>query len=588
MERELKRNNFFLKTVYGKYVIASVLSMLAASMGGMIDTVIVGRFLGETGLAAMSLVSPVYLFYYTIGAVIGMGGSIAANLYIGKNDYEAYRQVFSLSFWMTAVVCVVTTSAALLFIEPLLSLLGGEGLVKEYAADYLFWYIIGGSGTLFIYLPLNFLKCEGKPEDSSLLFLMSSGLNVALTWLFMSPVCGMGMKGASIATGLSMSLTALIGLYLLFCRTCNIRLVKMRPTVRMMGEILVCGSPNGCNNLLNALKILLINGMFLRIGAAVYLPVFSLVKSVSDLVTGVIVGVASALMPIVGVFLGEKDAGSIRRVCQRAMGLGGILTVGLSFLIALFPQMLCFLFNITESSAREGSRGAMICLAVSFLFAFPNLMMSGYFNTIRRSMLSNLILSLRLVIYLGPAGLLLGSFAGAKGIWASLAAADMLTLGTVLLVVKAIRRRSPCLDRYLLDTSIEGEGEISFSVRNTVEDIMFASNKITDFCESSGIGVKKTMQVSLAIEEMLTVIITYCMDREKEQFIDIRIVKTGEDVLLRIRNSGKIFDPVSFYEENRECEEMADQVLGIKMIAGTAKKIEFRETFGMNNLLIQF
>lgn len=116
-----------MKTVYGKYVIASVLSMLAASMGGMIDTVIVGRFLGETGLAAMSLVSPVYLFYYTIGAVIGMGGSIAANLYIGKNDYEAYRQVFSLSFWMTAVVCVVTTSAALLFIEPLLSCLAAKG-----------------------------------------------------------------------------------------------------------------------------------------------------------------------------------------------------------------------------------------------------------------------------------------------------------------------------------------------------------------------------------------------------------------------------------------------------------------------------
>ena len=83
-------------------------------------------------------------------------------------------------------------------------------------------------------------------------------------------------------------------------------------------------------------------------------------------------------------------------------------------------------------------------------------------------------------------------------------------------------------------------------------------------------------------------IITYCMDEEKEQFIDIRIVKIGEDALLRIRNSGKIFDPVSFYEENREREEMEERVLGIKMIAGTAKKIEFRETFGMNNLMIRF
>ncbi len=521
MERELRRNNFFLKTVYGKYVTASILSMLAASMSGMIDTVIVGRFLGETGLAAMSLVGPVYLFYYTIGAVIGMGGSIAANLYIGKNDYDSYRQVFTLSFWMTTAVCVLTTALALLAMEPLLSLLGGEGLVREYAADYLFWYVIGGSGTLFIYLPLNFLKSEGKPQASSLLFLLSGGLNVLLTWLFLSPVCGMGMKGASIATGLSMSLTAGIGLFLLFRKTMNTRLVKMRPAARLMGEILVCGSPNGCNNLLNALKVLLINGMLLGIGAASYLPVFSLVKSVSDLVTGIMTGVASALMPIVGVFLGEKDWGSIRRICQRAMKVGGILTVASSALAA-----------------------------------------------------------------------------GVEGIWMALAAADILTLGTILLVVKGIRRRSPCLDRYLLDTSREGEGEISFSVRNTMEDVMFASNKITEFCESSGITAKKTMQVSLAIEEMLTVIVTYCIpkehlemsasSRQTEQFIDIRIMRTGEDVLLCIRNSGKIFDPVRFYEENRENEEMEDEVLGIKMIVGTAKDIQFRETFGMNHLVILF
>lgn len=129
MERELQRNKFFLKTVYGRYAAASVLAMLATSVGGMIDTVIVGHYLGETGLAAMSLVSPVYLVYYTVGAVIGMGGSIAANLYIGKNDYDAYRRVFTLSFWMTIAACVFITVSALIFIDFFSSLLGGSGTV---------------------------------------------------------------------------------------------------------------------------------------------------------------------------------------------------------------------------------------------------------------------------------------------------------------------------------------------------------------------------------------------------------------------------------------------------------------------------
>ena len=330
MEQELRRNDFFLRKIFGKYVFASVLSMLATSVAGMIDTVLVGWFLGETGLAAMSLVSPVYLFYYTIGAVIGMGGSIAANLYIGKNNYDAYRQVFTLSFWMSVLFCVLTTAGGLLFLEPLVSFLGGDGEIRAYTVDYLRWYILGGSGTLLIYLPLNFLKMEGKPQISSFLFLLSSGLNVLFTWIFLSPVFDMGIKGASIGTALAMGLTALIGLFILLKKTQNTRLVKLCPSRRLLKEILVCGSPNGCNNLFNALKIMVINSIILGIGAAAYLPVFTLVKNVSDLMSGVIIGVASALMPIVGVYFGEKDHGSIRRVCRKALQIGGGIYAGSS------------------------------------------------------------------------------------------------------------------------------------------------------------------------------------------------------------------------------------------------------------------
>lgn len=94
---ELRRNDFFLNRVYGKYLAASVLSMLATSVSGMIDTVLSGQFLGEDGLAAMSLAGSVGLVYFTVGAVIGMGGSIAGNLAIGRADYKRYRELFTLT-----------------------------------------------------------------------------------------------------------------------------------------------------------------------------------------------------------------------------------------------------------------------------------------------------------------------------------------------------------------------------------------------------------------------------------------------------------------------------------------------------------
>ena len=587
-DRQLQRSDFFLQSIYGKYLIASVLAMLATSVSGMIDTVIVGCFMSETGLSAMSLLSPVYLVYYTIGAVVGVGGSIAANLAIGRNDYASYKRIFTLSFWSAIAFAALMTGLGLVFIDQLVRLLGGSGELVPLMHDYLFWYILFGGFTLVIYLPLNFLKMEGRPQASTFLFLLSSLLNVLLTWLFMSPVCGMGIKGASIATGMSMGITALIGLWILFVKTANTRLVSLRgaPVGKLLADIAACGSPNGCHNLFTALRIMIINGVILGMGAQLYLPAFAIIKSISDLLTGIVAGVASALMPIVGVYFGERDRESIRRVCRKALQLGGAITLAAAALTAAIPGLICSLFNISEPEIMRSGIFGLRCLAASFAFGFFNLMLSGYFNTVKRPMLSDLILGLRFIVYLAPAALLLGRAVGIDGVWLAFIAAEALTLFTIAVVMAAIRRKNPGLDLLLLEGS--PEQEISFSVENDLEDIVFASEKMSEFGEMCGMDMKTTMRLSLAIEEMLTVIISYCMDRAKKQYIDIRIVKLEDGVLLRIRNTGRIFDPVRFYEENRDNEEMADSVLGIKLIAGTAKEIEFHDTFGTNNLLIRF
>lgn len=173
---ELRRNDFFLSRVYGKYLAASVLSMLATSVSGMIDTVLSGQFLGEDGLSAMSL----------------------------------------------------TGSVGLIFLDGIVSALGGEGRVGEYTRDYLYWYILGGACTLFIYVPINFCKMDGLPQAASFLFILSSGLNVAFTWLFMSPVCGLGIAGAAIGTQLSMGVSVLAGAYILARRAKNTRFTSLR------------------------------------------------------------------------------------------------------------------------------------------------------------------------------------------------------------------------------------------------------------------------------------------------------------------------------------------------------------------------
>ena len=96
------------------------------------------------------------------------------------------------------------------------------------------------------------------------------------------------------------------------------------------------------------------------------------------------------------------------------------------------------------------------------------------------------------------------------------------------------------------------------------------------------------MRVSLALEELLSVILQYCLHGGRRSYVDIRIFAAGDGVYLRFRWAGRIFDPLRWYEDNKSDPEMAGSTLGVKLIAAQAREISFRETFGTNNLLVCF
>ena len=586
--RQLLQNTYFLQNVLVKYIISSSFAMLSVFAGALIDTIIVGAYLGEKGLSAMSLVSPVYLIYYTAGAVIGIGGSLAGSHHIGKGDFVSYRRVFTCSLLLMLALALAMTAFGCIFLDQIVSALSNESGNTDFVYEYLRYYIMGGGFTLLAYIPLYFLKVDGRPQVSSALFFLYTLLNVVLTALFMSSIVDLGMGGAALATAISMAVTALLGMVLLFDGKGETMLAAKSLTGNNVRAIFVMGLPSGMANLFEAIRNLLINFLLLQVGAALFLPAFTVVRNVMDLLNAVMLGISSALLPLISVFFTEHDYNSIRRVFKRVLCIGLVSTGILTLAAILFPASIASLFGIKDSQVVTEICFALPLACVGSLLAYINIQLTGYYNAISRTGLSNAILFLRLICYVALSAVMLSVKFGTLGIWASFSVAEVLTLATVLLIRKRMRNRMGKLDKFLLDTSGEQAADITFSVQNSSEDIMFASNKITEFCEENEIPIKTAMKVSLAIEEMLTVIISKCIDKEKVSYIDIRVRQLDDGVMLRIRNSGRIFNPVQYYEENHNDESYANELLGIKIIIGSCQRIDFRKTFGVNNLLIVF
>ncbi len=598
----LSKNDFFIKKLSGKFIFSSVISVLFVYAGSLIDTLLVGIYLKEIGLSAMSLVSPVYLIFYTVGATVGIGGSILAGRVIGKDDTDEYRRLFTCAAEFLAAAAVLMTVLGLVFLDPIARLLCGDitdervGLVRS----YLRVYIPGGGATLLSYVPLYFLKTDGRPKTSSRLFTFSAAVNVVLSWLLMSPVFDMGIAGAGLATSVSMILVTVFGfVYTLRGRLFSfgkkspslteLRFVKHSFGFRRLRDMCFAGVPNGLTNLLNSARILLVNMLIIAIGVPAFLSCFTVMRNVFDVLNSVIIGMSSAIIPMVAVFFGEMDYDGTRSVMRLAKKIGPLVMIPLIVLLSVFSEFIFTLFGVSDPALIAEGRWALPLACFGLVAAYFNALFTGYLTSVKREWLATLLVSLRLFGLLALFAVPLAYTVGSVGIWVSFSLSEIFTLAVFVIIRTALRRKNPHLDNYLLDRRLEPEKDVVFSVRNKTEDITFATEQIAVFCEENDIDMKRSMRVSLALEEILVFLCTYCFEKESENtFTDVRVCKLDQEILVRFRYVGKIYDLVSVFRENQNNEEMEEALLGLELISKTASEFNYRQTLGVNTLTVIF
>jgi len=127
---------------------------------------------------------------------------------------------------------------------------------------------------------------------------------------------------------------------------------------------------------------------------------------------------------------------------------------------------------------------------------------------------------------------------------------------------------------------------LAFAVQRNAEEASAASAAIADFCEEYEIDRKKSMLLSMAVEEMITLI---AQQNAEGGDISVRLTRFDNDIVLRLRDTGKKFNPIEWYAKRMETiEDFEDSVslMGVKYITEAADVVHYRETFGVNNLVV--
>ena len=200
------------------FALPLVVGTLFQQLYSFVDTVMVGRLVGDAALAAVGTTWSLYFF--TIGFVQGScaGFCIPLAQSIGAKDMPEFKRYFWNGVWVCIVMAVVVAITTYLAAEPLLRLINTpEDIIGE-AALYIQIIFLGIPATVLYNFCAGVLRAAGDSQRPTYFLLASSFLNIALDYLLIA-VIPMGVAGAALATVISQLVSGLCNLLWLVLKT---------------------------------------------------------------------------------------------------------------------------------------------------------------------------------------------------------------------------------------------------------------------------------------------------------------------------------------------------------------------------------
>jgi putative MATE family efflux protein len=431
-----------------RFSIPAITGMLVNALYNVVDRVFVGRGVNEVALGGLSLIMPLMTINMAFAMLFGIGSANMISMRLGEGRREEAEQALNHCFGLLVLMGLLFMTLGLVFIEPILSVLGAQdnSTSLSYAREY-FRIILYGA--VFSMVGFGFSHCtraQGFPTITMIGMLIGAGLNMLLDPLFIF-VFNWGVEGAAWATIISQLASATWILSFNLGKRAVIRLKPglFRPSLHIIGQIMAFGSAQFLLQLVMSGVQLLYNmstgwygaaALGVENGGDIALSAMNIVGSVAMLILMPVFGINQGSQPILGYNYGAKK---FRRVLQAYLGATiaatAICVIGFA-LAQLFPGFLVRLFAPRGSSAL--SAFAPWAMRVQLLMLPLNgfqIVSTNFFVVTGRSRVSIFLSMLRQFIVLLPCMLIFGRIWGLRGVVVAAPVADgfaFLLTGTMI------------------------------------------------------------------------------------------------------------------------------------------------------------
>ncbi len=401
----------------------------------LIDTVFMGRWIGSTAIAVVSVVTPAFFFIGSLGFAIGAGGGSVLSRALGAGHHEKAKSVFAHQIMLTVLLSLLATTAGLLFSEQMLFLFGAKGDLLEPSKDFLYPVLIAAPLQAFCGMSSAVMRAEDKSRYSMIAIIIPSIGNLVLDYVFIK-ILGWGIFGAAVATGLSFAMSfAFVVWFFIFKSELKLKLSHFTLKKKIIREIgALSFTTFARQGVISILSILLNNSLFAQ-GGENAIAMYGVISKMLMFALFPVNGMVEGFTPVAGFNYGAKKFKRVREAIKTAVLWGVCFAVVMYTLILIFAKPIVSIFT-TDPEIIEATPVALRWVFAASPIITIQLIGSGYFQAAGNATKSLLLTLTKQGFFLIPLVLILPNYFGIFGIWVSFPIADVLATlvtGTFLL-----------------------------------------------------------------------------------------------------------------------------------------------------------
>lgn len=425
-----------------KYSLPAVVGTVVSAVYNIVDSMVIGHAIDDPNVVAgIAVTFPVMNLATALGMLIGAGAATRVSIVLGQKDHRRAELILGNSVLLTVIIGILYMTGFAIFLDKILMLFGASEHTLPYAHEFLMWVLPGMLLMNLTFSYNNVMRASGYPGKAMYTNLIGAGMNMILAPLFLFGF-GWGIRGAAIATDISMLITAFFVMAHFFNTKNELHFVRgtFRFDWPIIKSVLYIGMSPFLINVAGASVNAIINNSLLHYGGDNAIAAVVVFNRFVTVFIFIVIGICQGMQPILGYNYGSGRFNRLFKTLWWAVGSAVAVTSLGSAIGALMPESIAKMFMQDP----EQINCAVSCLritTIAFWIVGFQVVATNFFQSMGMAGKSIFLSLTRQIIFMIPLLYILPPHFGLDGVWAAFPISDFVaTVVAATLLTVQLRR----------------------------------------------------------------------------------------------------------------------------------------------------